>query len=277
MDIGIKATETSELIMPWWCHCIKVVHLEILMPWRARRDWQDYEIHKKTLSMRAERNHLRRQLTRREVVKDSFQLNPSCFGNNNKRHGNTIRRPKIYSGPLFKAWSKLDCWVREALGRISCESPMWSRVCEMVQLEPCCVLLVFACLCFDISRVFSLGNEYETVSPDSSWRWLGFSALVDCTCTIPPLRHSPLCYSLSLTFLDNWRSTKQDAPRIHFDTQSTLKTPTARYSTRCKPIVMLFLKIGNPSLDQPKPHGLPQLKFLVTCLIHGFARAPIEL
>ena len=142
------------------------------------------------------------------------------------------------------------------------------------------MLLVFICLCFDISRTFALGNKYATISP----------ALFCCFCLAllepdclhlhyrTPFRHSPRPCYFSLSSLSSTED-KQDNMHqgFHLGGQQALETFVATSSTKCSPLELwLPLKIRNPFLDPSRLHKIPHLESLTMCLTHRIAREPVK-
>ena len=141
------------------------------------------------------------------------------------------------------------------------------------------MLLVFICLCFDISHPFALGNKYTTISP----------ALFYCLCLAlstlvclhlhyrTPFRHSPpLCY-FSLSSLSSTED-KQDNMHqgFHLDDQQALKTFATTSSTKYNP-VCLHLKTRTLPLDPTRLHEIPQLETLTMSLTYRITREQVKL
>ena len=156
---------------------------------------------------------------------------------------------------------------------------MRSRVCMVVRIEPCWVLLVFICLCFDISRTLALGNKYTTISPALfCCLCLALSALVCLHLHYrTPFRHSPpLCY-FSLSSLSSTEY-KQDNMHqgFHLGDQQALKTFATTSSTKYN-LVCLHLKTRTLSLDPTGLHEIPQLETLTMSLTYGITREQVKL
>ena len=142
------------------------------------------------------------------------------------------------------------------------------------------MLLVFICLCFDISRPFCPRQQVRD--------YITFLTLILVfgpfgTCCLhlhyrTPFRHSPpLCY-FSLSSLSSTED-KQDKMHqgFYFGDQLALKTFAAASSTKYSPVELwLPLKIRNPFLDPSRLHKIPQLESLTMCLTHRIAREPVK-